>query len=119
MIDSTILIVDDEEDIRALLTEIFKNKYRVISCGTLADAQAIVTNNKVDVVLLDLDLPDGSGFDLMRQNEMQFDHKSVLIISAHKGIEQKRQADELGVGHFFEKPVDLSTLTQTVEQLAN
>lgn len=118
MINSTILIIDDEEDIRALLTEILKSKYNVISCGTLRSALEVVNKRKVDVVLLDLDLPDGSGFDLLEQSD-NLDQDKVLIVSAHKGAQQLKTARKFGIDYFFEKPIDLLELTQTVDNLAS
>lgn len=112
------LIVDDEEDIRSLLSEIFKPNFTVMTSGSIGEGQVRLKSHQgIDVLLLDLDLPDGSGFDLISSLNGEIDKDHVLIISAHKGRVQQNKAEKLGITHFFEKPIDLNKLRSTVQQL--
>ena len=113
------LIVDDERDIRSLLAEIFKPSFDVTAKGSLNEAKGLLHREKYEIVLLDLDLPDGSGFDLVASLNGSLNRDRVLIISAHKGREQMERANQLGISHFFEKPLDLTALSKTVTQLTH
>lgn len=61
-----ILIVEDSEELLASLTEYFSGMNKVVACNTLMSAIKAVTENKFDIVLLDVILPDGNGIDLIQ-----------------------------------------------------
>jgi DNA-binding response OmpR family regulator len=78
-----ILIVDDEPHIGLLLRpHLEKQGYRVSLTRTLADARAVLATEStpVDVLLLDLHLPDGSGFDLLRQLRASPEHRALPVL---------------------------------------
>ena len=106
--DATILIVDDDAVIVDLLEELLSDEgYAVQSAYSLHDAATIIANAEPDVVLLDVQLPDGSGFDLCAR--LQSDPKTVdlpiLLLSA-VGSGGKFVARGLDVGgyDFLSKP---------------
>jgi DNA-binding response OmpR family regulator len=78
-----ILVVDDEPHIGLLLRpHLEKLGYRVSLARTLADARAVLANpsTPVDGLLLDLHLPDGSGFDLLRQLRAAPEHRLLPVL---------------------------------------
>jgi two-component system, OmpR family, catabolic regulation response regulator CreB len=78
-----ILVVDDEPHIGLLLRPHLEQLgYRVSLARTLADARAIlaIPTATVDAVLLDLHLPDGSGFDLLRQLRAAPEHRALPVL---------------------------------------
>jgi two-component system phosphate regulon response regulator PhoB len=78
-----ILVVDDEPHIGLLLRpHLEKQGYRVSLTRTLADARAVLATEStpVDVLLLDLHLPDGSGFDLLRQLRAGPEHRALPVL---------------------------------------
>jgi DNA-binding NtrC family response regulator len=117
-----ILIVDDEIDICLLLYEILKYDYDVEYQQTITDAKVALENYSPNLMLLDLDLTDGSGFDLLAyiktNKEVKDLHEpDVIIVSAHKGKFDVQKADEYGVHSFMEKPIELEALKQAVAEL--
>ncbi len=57
---SSILVVDDEETARMVISEFLRSKgYEVTEAGTLTDARKVVADGKADIIILDVQLPDG------------------------------------------------------------
>ena len=102
-----------------LLKFALKEFYEIEYAHSIAQAETVIAAMKPEGYLVDLDLPDGSGFDLVKRlKEKSADvGRHVLIISAHAGQKERQRAKELGIQHFIEKPLDISELTQTVTSL--
>lgn len=102
----TILIVDDEKNIRRSLSMILEAEgYDVASAETGADAEALISQQSVDLMFLDLLLGDQSGMDVLknlRQREVEI---PVIMISGHGTIEHAVEAVKLGAFDFIEKPL--------------
>ncbi|MBI1184410.1 response regulator [bacterium] len=114
------LIVDDELDICLLLKDIFKNEFDVNYAQSIAEAKKFLHSHSFKILLLDLDLPDGSGFDLLDHFEDGYklvEKPKVMIISAHKGSLEMLKAERYGVESFIEKPLDVGDVKNTVAQL--
>jgi len=108
MSNRSVLVVDDEPDIRALLQEILEDEgYAVSVAGSASDAQEILAESVPDLVLLDIWMPDIDGISLL---------KSVIMISGHGNVETAVEATRLGAVDFIEKPVSLAKLLLTVEK---
>lgn len=112
-----LLIIDDEDDIRSLLSEIFRSKFTVLTGATVAEGKKKLKNQRIDLLFLDLNLPDGSGFDIISSFKDEMDSHAVIIISAHKGSVQLSEAEKYGITHFFEKPIDIGKLKSTVDSI--
>ena len=70
-----ILIVEDDTGLReGIELALRQNDYNFAACGELQTAREILKENRVDLVLLDINLPDGSGYDLLKE----IDRKSVV-----------------------------------------
>ena len=68
MMASKILLVEDEPDIRKTLKYNFsRESFDVITAGSISEAESLSSNNQVDLIILDLMLPDGSGLDFAEQ----------------------------------------------------
>ncbi len=66
-----ILVIEDEPDIRKNLEyNLARENYTVTSVSSLSEAESVVNLNKFSLILLDLMLPDGSGLDLCKKNEI-------------------------------------------------
>jgi len=79
----TILIIDDEEDLCELLkTAPGKDKYLVDCAQTLSDADSKIRDKHPDIILLDNNLPDGSGLEYFNLYSRRFKKSSVVFITA-------------------------------------
>lgn len=118
MSQSHILIVDDEPDIRNLISEILIDEgYQVSTADGGQDANQQLETISPDLVLLDIWMPDVDGISLLKNwnqnNNMPF---SVVMMSGHGTIETAIEATKMGARDFVEKPISLAKLLQTIEQ---
>jgi response regulator of citrate/malate metabolism len=79
---------------------------------TVAEADAAMTGTPADLLLLDLYLPDGHGFDLLRRlQETAGERPDVIVITASKDVESVRTAMQLGAVHYLVKPFGFDQLS--------
>ncbi len=111
----TVLVVDDESAIRETLEQILSyEKYQVQKAATGPEALALVTDTHVDVVLLDIKMPDMDGFEVMDRLAAQGFRKPVIVVSGHGNIETAVEAVRKGAYDFLEKPLDRTRLLVTL-----
>ncbi len=79
-----ILHVEDEDFLREYIHRILDDDFIVINAGRLDEAVDILRNDRIDLVLLDLVLPDGSGLDLVERIRDCDRHVPVVVFSAHE-----------------------------------
>ncbi|MDN3918969.1 response regulator [Roseateles violae] len=105
-----VLLVEDERELRATLAESLRVEgYRVLTAASLADGLALLANNPVDLVLLDLGLPDGDGEQLLRQLREQR-QTPLLVISAREQDGLKVRLLDLGADDYLVKPFGVAEL---------
>lgn len=113
-----ILVVDDEPDIRGLLTEILSEEgYEVAAAANASEARASRASRVPDLVLLDIWMPDVDGITLLREWSTQGGESCpVVMMSGHGTVETAVEATRLGAFDFVEKPLSLAKLLRTVER---
>jgi len=120
-IAKTILVVDDEDDIRRMLRRVLQERgYRVVEASRGTEALQAVRDNTLDCILLDAMLPEIHGFDICRRikSSQRFGHIPIIMVSAvYRGW---RFAEDLresyGVTAFLEKPFKISDVVAAVER---
>jgi two-component system nitrogen regulation response regulator NtrX len=106
----TLLIVDDEANIvRSLAGALGRDGYQADGATSLAEARERL-REAVDIVLLDVRLPDGSGLDLLAEIARTAPDTVVVMMSGHATIDTAVQATRLGAYDFLEKPLALDKL---------
>ena len=107
-----LLIVDDEEAMRRLLRINLADRYEIIDTGSPEEALAMTMQGKPNAILLDLRMPNYSGFELCRiLKSMNYTQLiPIVIISGEAGATTKLFCKELGATAYFEKPVDFDAL---------
>ena len=118
MSTSHVLVVDDEDDIRALIDEILSDEgYNVTVAADASEARAARDQEKFDLVLLDIWMPDTDGISLLREWSEPGDLDCpVVIMSGHGTVDTAVEATRLGAFDFVEKPLSLAKLLRTVER---
>ena len=117
---STILIIDDEPGIRTVLRDVLEDEgYTVLAVedGIMGLAELAATT--VDLVFLDVWLPQMGGMDVLKRIREQFPDMEVIMISGHANISLAVQATKMGAFDFLEKPLSLDrTMTVVRNALA-
>lgn len=107
-----LLIVDDEEGMRRVLRLNLEDRYEIIDTGDPTEALALALQERPDAILLDLRMPQYSGYELCRTfNSLSATQLTPLfIVSGEPGSGVKALCQQLGATAFFEKPVDYEAL---------
>jgi CheY-like chemotaxis protein len=114
---ATLLVVEDDEMVRDAMTRLFvREGYLVLTASTGHDAMGLLRTpaTRVDVVLLDIGLPDVSGADLCARMRQFFPHLPVVVCSGAANSEEIEELRRLGVTRFFSKPIALPELVAAV-----
>lgn len=113
---TSILIVDDERDIRELLVlTLGRMGLRCDTASSLADARALLRHNQYALCLTDMRLTDGTGVDLVKDISQLYPDTPVAMITAFGNQEAAVDALKAGAFDFVSKPVDLSVLRGLVQ----
>jgi DNA-binding NtrC family response regulator len=115
---ATILVVDDELGIRALLSEILTDEgHSVELAENAAQARAARERVRPDLVLLDIWMPDVDGITLLKEwGAAALLNMPVIMMSGHGTIDTAVEATKVGAIAFLEKPITLQKLLRAVEQ---
>jgi len=115
---ATILVVDDELGIRALLSEILTDEgHSVELAENAAQARAARERVRPDLVLLDIWMPDVDGITLLKEwGSSSLLTMPVIMMSGHGTIDTAVEATKVGAVAFLEKPITLQKLLRAVEQ---
>jgi DNA-binding NtrC family response regulator len=115
---ATILVVDDELGIRAMLSEILTDEGHTVELAEdAAQARQVRELLRPDLVLLDIWMPDVDGVTLLKEwaagGQLQM---PVIMMSGHGTIDTAVEATKYGASAFLEKPITLQKLLRAVEQ---
>lgn len=110
-----ILIVDDERFIRMALNEALRSwEYTPVEAGSVAEALRVFDEEEPSVVLLDIDLPDGSGLDILTEVKHRKPDTVAIMITGNVDVENTVAALRGGAHDFIGKPVKLEELEVTL-----
>ena len=114
---TTVLIVDDEENARRNIGDYLVAKgYEVTGAGTLKEAREMIMNGVGDVVLLDVQLPDGYGPNLLYEVDLLPARPPIIVITGYGDIETAVDAMKNGAHDFLTKPVKMPQLEQSIQR---
>lgn len=105
---NTILIVDDNADMRQFLSGIFSRDYSIETAEDGEKAQQILRSKQIDIVITDLMMPNMDGLELtqfIKQNP-ETDHIPVILLTAKAAIESRLQALQFGADDYMTKPFE-------------
>ncbi len=113
----SLMVVDDEPTIRHSLRKLLATEsLQVIVAATIEEARGLYESKKPDVLLLDLQLPDGSGLDFFEEVRSRDPKRPVIFITAQGTTDTAIQAMKRGAFDYLTKPVDLDKLQQLLPQ---
>jgi len=113
----TILIIDDEETARKNIGDFLTaRKYEVLNAGSLTEARQHLRNNTADIILLDVQLPDGYGPDLLEETINLPVRPPIILITAYGDVDMAVEAMKNGAHDFLQKPIQLSQLEKSIRR---
>ena len=117
---SRILIIEDEPDIRKTIDyNLSKESFKVLQAASIQAGEQILASDKIDLVILDLMLPDGSGLTLCRdiKSESQTKHIPVILLTAKTEEVDRVVGFELGADDYVTKPFSVRELILRVKAI--
>jgi len=111
-----ILIVDVEKDLRNLLKSVLETDYHVSEAESGAALKKCLVGEAVDVVLLDLNLTDANGLDLLPLIKKVWPETEVVVLTGAATFEAAVEATKRGAFHFINKPFDTQQLLVTIDR---
>ncbi len=112
---NTVLVVDDEKNIRETLKDVLEDEgYVVLLAENGRGALNVIERNAVDAVLLDLWLPEIGGIDVLQTIKSDFRELQVIIITGHGTIDTAVKATKIGAFDFIEKPLSIDRVLNVV-----
>lgn len=118
---TTLLVVDDEPEINKLVARIFEKRgYRVLSAGDGSEALQLVSADRPDLILLDLNLPKLDGWEVCRRLKSDPATAKIPIImltAAHASVDDAQIGIGLGADEYVAKPFVKAVLMHNVERL--
>ncbi|MDR2588953.1 MAG: sigma-54 dependent transcriptional regulator [Spirochaetales bacterium] len=112
---NTILVIDDEAGIRGVLQDILKDeKYTVFTAADGREGLALLDKESIDLVILDVWLPNMGGMDVLKEIREKFPGIEVVMISGHSNIDLAVKAIKSGAFDFLEKPLSLERVITIV-----
>ncbi|WP_295537184.1 sigma-54 dependent transcriptional regulator [uncultured Pseudacidovorax sp.] len=112
------LIIEDDEDVaRMLAALVAREGHRVAICATLAEARRSLAASPPDLMLLDVHLPDGSGFELLEAAHATAQDIEVVLITGQASLDTSIRALRLGAADYLVKPVQPEHLRHLMSRL--
>jgi len=114
---SALILDDDPESQAALAALVALEGFQTLRAGSLAEARGRLASDLIDVALVDLTLPDGSGFDIVRDLQ---DHSSaeIVVVTGSASVDSAVEALRVGAADYLTKPVDTTRLRVILSNVA-
>lgn len=111
-----ILIVEDDPCIRELVaTFLGRQKFAISEAGDLRTVRRLLTGPEPDVLVLDLQLPDGNGLSILRDVKLQWPGTKIVILTGHGTVEAAEEAYQHDDLFLLSKPFDSEMLSSVVD----
>ena len=119
-IKNSVLIIDDEEDILSSCKAVLEDEdYDVETAKDYDEAIKIFESKKIDLVFLDVWLPNVDGLDILSNIKEKYPDTTVIMMSGHAGVETAVRATKMGAYDFLEKPISISKLLSSCDEVLN
>jgi DNA-binding NtrC family response regulator len=117
-VQEKVLVVDDEENARIALRAILQQEgYVVDSVANGYEALDFLRQNKVNVVISDLKMPEMNGLAFLRELNRRYPSTRVIMVTAYGGVESYLEAIQLGAFEYIHKPVKVDELKYIMHKM--
>lgn len=113
-----LFLMDDDESLVSVLRKAFEQAgYLIETCYLTAPAKEMLALSKFDVIILDVDLPDGSGFDVCKSYRNSGGRTPILMLTGKSEIHDKELGLDLGADDYLTKPFSVKELMARIRAL--
>jgi two-component system response regulator (stage 0 sporulation protein F) len=112
-----ILVCDDEESIRLLLTEALKENYEVVEAADGREALSIIDREPFDLIIMDIKMPHTHGLEVIERIRSKNNEVPLIVCSAYRLMEDDIVIKTSDVAAFFTKPLDVKALKMKIFEL--
>lgn len=112
-----VLIVEDEESMRILMEVKLKKDYEIFTANNGKEALKILENVKIDLMLVDVMMPEMNGYELIRTLRANKNEIPAIMITAKTAMADKLKGFESGIDDYMTKPVDFDELKARIKVL--
>ena len=119
-VHATVLVADDDEDVRLVLRKTLeRHGFRVLEAADGKEALALAARHTVDLALLDLNMPQVHGYDVIRalRKREATAHLPIIVLSGSVGARHSLESLVIGANVFLTKPTDHEALVREVDRL--
>uniref|UniRef100_UPI0032175369 hybrid sensor histidine kinase/response regulator transcription factor n=1 Tax=uncultured Draconibacterium sp. TaxID=1573823 RepID=UPI0032175369 len=116
---STLLVIEDDHDLRAYIKEFLSAQYKVEEAENAEQGFQLATTKNPDAIICDVMLPDMNGFKLCSKlkSEFQTSHLPIILLTSLADKESRLSGIKSGADYFISKPFDLKHLVLSIENL--
>lgn len=112
-----VLLIDDEEEFLSTLSERMEIRgMEVSTAATAQNAVAALDSNEYDAIVLDLQMPDMNGIEMLKIIKKNHPEMQVILLTGQATLEAGIEAMKLGAMDFMEKPADINSLTEKIKK---
>lgn len=114
-----LMIVDDNEDLRTFVSDVFSNNYNIITAEDGCEAMNLVMDQLPDIILCDVMMPKMDGYELCKKirEDMRTSHIPIILISAKSSDQNKYLGLDAGADDYIEKPFNIDLLSLKITKI--
>ena len=112
-----ILICDDELSIRESLKAYLENSYRLSTAKSGQEAIDAVSKSNVDLVIIDIKMPDINGLEAIRQIKKSKPNQKIIVLTGYETTSIAEETTRLGVNAYLTKPIGKEKLLKTIAEI--
>jgi two-component system phosphate regulon response regulator PhoB len=110
------LIVDDEEDLRELLRmQLEEDGFECLEASNINNAFKAFQENKIELLISDINMPNGSGFDLVEKIRKLNQELPIVLLLTDPNPEDKKRAEHLNINLILSKPFQLEEMSEQIK----
>ena len=113
---ATIIIVDDEDKERRVISLSLKENYNILLAQNGKQAIELINNNRIHLILTDFNMPEMNGLELLRWAKENYKTIPVIIMTAFGSIENAVEAMKMGALDYISKPIKIDELETVIEK---
>ena len=112
-----ILLLEDDTALAHILVDFLEESYEVVQTYSMQKALKLCEEERFDLYIFDINVPDGDGISLLRELREFHDETPAIFITAFHDTKYLKKAFESGANDFIKKPFDLEELEQRIENI--